>query len=418
LRQIALAIRAPASAEGRNIRNVLIDGIGVGLASAASPFLPVFLVRLGASDLMVGLLTAMPALTGMLLAIPIGRFLDRQRQIVSWYSVARLAVISSYALTGLVPLLFPAREPQAIIGIWALATVPQTVVGVVFTVIMGTVAGPRGRFYLMSRRWTLLGGTTAVTVALAGQILDWLPYPQNYQFVFLGLSLGGLISYYFSSHIVLPDNPPRPTVQRAPLNHRMQGWVRSVWQQQDFVRFSFSQFIFRAGLTLAQPLFPIYWVRQLDASDGWIGLINTVQGGVLLVAYFVWVRLSRRRGERFVLLATTLGVSFYPLLVALTRRVEPMALYAGLAGIFQAGVDLVFFDILLASAPEAQRQTYVALYQTTVYLATLIGPLLGTTLSDQIGIVPALILGSVLRLAGFGLFAGLGTGRKVVAEAA
>ena len=72
---------APAEAtplQRRNFINVQIDGIGVGLASAAAPFLPVFLVRLGATNFQVGLLTTMPAVTGLLLAVAVGRFLQRQ----------------------------------------------------------------------------------------------------------------------------------------------------------------------------------------------------------------------------------------------------------------------------------------------------------------------------------------------------
>lgn len=155
----------PASVEKRNWRNVLIDGIGVGIASGIGSFLSVFLVRLGASSFLVGLLTAMPALTGILLAISVGQFLTRQRQIVPWFSLARLLVISCYALTGLVPFVFRENVAEIIVAIWALATLPQTVVSVGFTVVMGQVAGPRGRVALMSQRWSILGFANALAVS-------------------------------------------------------------------------------------------------------------------------------------------------------------------------------------------------------------------------------------------------------------
>ena len=50
-----------------------------GITAGVGSFLSVFMVRLGATDFQVGLLTAMPALTGMLLAMPAGEFLSRQR---------------------------------------------------------------------------------------------------------------------------------------------------------------------------------------------------------------------------------------------------------------------------------------------------------------------------------------------------
>src|SRR4029453_5602767 len=190
----------PANVQQRNVRNVLIDGMGVGLVQGVATFLSVFLVRLGASPFMVGLLTSMPALTGMILAVPGGRMPERQRNIVPWYSRARVWVLGSYALTGLVPFFFPLDlAPIAIIVIWAFAPVPQTIVNVAFTIVMGAVAGPNRRYYLMSRRWSTLGITSALTVALVGVILDLISFPINYQTVFIGSFAGGLLSFAFSS---------------------------------------------------------------------------------------------------------------------------------------------------------------------------------------------------------------------------
>src|SRR5688572_8223931 len=58
-----------------NFRNVQIDGIGVSISNVAGPYLPVFLTRLGASNFQVGLLSSMPGVTGLLIAIFVGRFL-------------------------------------------------------------------------------------------------------------------------------------------------------------------------------------------------------------------------------------------------------------------------------------------------------------------------------------------------------
>ncbi len=193
----------------RNFINVQIDAIGIGLANAASPFLPVLLTRLGATNNQIGLLTSMPGITGLFLALPVGRFLQRQRNIVPWFSRSRLLVISSYALTGLVPFFVPAEyQVIAILAIWALATLPQTALAVCFSVVMNAVAGPAHRYDLMSRRWSILGITTALTAMLAGVVLDQMNFPINYQLVFIALSIGGLISYIYSSQIRLPNVEP------------------------------------------------------------------------------------------------------------------------------------------------------------------------------------------------------------------
>ncbi len=172
----------------------------------------------------------MPALTGVLLAMPVGRLLERQRNIVPWYSRARVWVLSSYALTGLVPFLFPPESaPIPIIVIWAIATVLQTIVNVAFTIVMGAVAGPTRRFYLMSRRWSSLGITSALTVALVGWLLEQFAFPINYQYVFIGSFLGGLLSFAFSSRIEIPDNDPSEQASEARNSRRArlrESWMR------------------------------------------------------------------------------------------------------------------------------------------------------------------------------------------------
>jgi len=389
----------------RNFLNVQIDGIGVGIVSAAGPFLPVFLTRLGATNLQVGLLTAMPSFTGLLFAILIGRFLQSQRQIVPWFSSARLLVFSSYALTGLVTLVVPREYAiPAVLLIWAVATLPQTIVNVSFSVVMNAVAGPKGRYELMSRRWTILGLTTAITVAIVGQTLDRLQFPINYQIVFIGLSLGGFISYYFSSHIELPDAKPLLREAGRSLSQRVTDYINLIRSQPPFIAFVSKRFVHSFGVSLAAPLFPIYLVRVVQATDAWIGIIGTTQTAIMLIGYWLWTRQSKTRGSRFVLLATTFGLSLYPALVAATRQVELLVLWAALVGIFQAGLDLVFFDELMRTVPPDYSATFVSLAQSLQHLSAVTAPLVGTFLADQIGISGALLVSAGLRFAGFLLF--------------
>lgn len=390
----------------RNFRYVQIDAIGVGLASAAGPFLPVFLALLKATDLQVGLLTTMPGITGLFLALIVGRFLQTRRRIVPWFSAARLVVLSCYALTGLVPFFVPEKYlVTAILIIWAFATIPQTMVAIAFSVVMNAVAGPQGRYALMSRRWSTLGLTTAITVAVAGQILDRIVFPLNYQVVFLGLSVGGLISYYFSSHIVLPDTEPPAQLTGGLSKESLKTYACLLRDEPAFVSFALKRFVFLSGVSLAAPLFPLYFVKVVKASNSWIGFISTAQTAVMLIGYYIWTHQSRRRGSRFVLLCTTFGVSLYPALTALTTSEQVIALFAGMAGIFQAGLDLVFFDELMKTVPLQYSATFVSLAQSMQHLSTIASPMIGTFLAGYIGIGGALLVSAGLRFTGFALFA-------------
>jgi MFS family permease len=137
---------------------------------------------------------------------------------------------------------------------------------------------------------------------------------------------------------------------------------------------------------------------------------------IALLGYFLWARQERRRGSRFVLLCTTFGLALYPALTASSHRVTLIALFAGLAGLFQAGLNLVFFDELMKTVPVEHSPTFISVAQSLQHLVAVIAPLLGTYLADHVGIGGALMVSAVLRLIGFGLFAGSKSGQPAARQ--
>lgn len=389
----------------RNFRNVQVDAIGVGLASAAAPFLPVFLARLGASNFQVGLLTSMPGMAGLILAFFVGRFLQTRRRIVPWFSLSRLMVLSSYALTGLVTLVIP--RTHAVVStlvIWAFATLPQTALSVCFTVVMNAVAGRDGRYALLSRRWAILGLTNFTATFIVTQLLERIPFPLSYEVMFLGLSLGGLISFYFSNRISLPEQTPPPLAAGKSAGEAIRNTVTLVRQSPDFVSISAKRFVYLSAVALGAPILPLYFVREVRASDGAIGIINMTFTFFLMGGYMLWPWVSRRRGGRFVLLATTLGMVLYPALTATSRHVGPIIVFTAIAGVFQGGLDLVFFDEYMKTIPDEYSAILVSLEQSVQYLSVVASPLIGTSLANYIGLGGALWVSAGLRGVGFLLF--------------
>ena len=389
----------------RNFRYVQIDAIGVSISNVAAPFLPVFLTRLGASNFQVGLLSSMPGVTGLILAIFVGRFLQSRKNIVPSYSLSRLMVILCYALTGILTLAI--SENFAIIAtlvIWAFATIPQTALAVAFTVVMNNVAGPSGRYALLSRRWAIFGLTGVIGTFIVTRLIDLIDFPVNYAIMFLVLSLGGFVSFYFSSKITLPDQVPPPIVRDVSPRKGIQNFFALLRANPAFLSFSSKRFVYFSAITLGAPIMPLFLVHEVHATDGQIGTVNMALTSVMLAGYFLWPRVSIKRGGRFVLLATTLGAALYPALSATTPRIELIIVYAGIAGFFQGGLDLVFFDELMKTVPADYSATFVSISQSMQYLSMIIAPLLGTWLAGYIGLGGALWLSAGLRLLGFLLF--------------
>ena len=389
----------------RNFRYVQIDAIGVSISNVAAPFLPVFLTRLGATNFQVGLLSSMPGVTGLVLAILVGRFLQTRTNIVPWYSLSRLLVILCYALTGILTLTVSEQFVIiATLAIWAFATIPQTALAVAFSVVMNAVAGPEGRYALLSRRWAIFGLTGVIGTFIVTRVIDLLSFPLNYAIMFMVLSLGGFFSFYFSRKIQMPEQVPPPLPEARSPRQNLSHYLTLLREHPVFLSFSTKRFVYFSALVLSQPIMPLFLVRDVHATDSQIGTVNMTLTLVMLVGYFLWPRISRRRGGRFVLLATTLGMTLYPALSAATPQIHLIIIYAGIAGLFQAGLDLVFFDELMKTVPPEYSATFVALAQSMQYLSMIVAPLLGTWLADYIGLGGALWLSAGLRFFGFLLF--------------
>jgi predicted MFS family arabinose efflux permease len=106
----------------------------------------------------------------------------------------------------------------------------------------------------------------------------------------------------------------------------------------------------------------------------------------------------------------------YPLLTATTRYVIPVIIYTAIAGFFQGGLDLVFFDEYMKTIPDEYSAILVSLEQSIQYLSVIAAPLIGTWLANYIGLGGALWVSAGLRLVGFMLF--LMLKKKKSAEAA
>jgi hypothetical protein len=99
---------APESAsdvERHNFHHAFRESALIGVINAANVFLPVFVARLGGSNFEVSLITSLPSLIGVVLAIPLGGFMQTRRNIMPWYARGRIGGQLSFALIALASLL-------------------------------------------------------------------------------------------------------------------------------------------------------------------------------------------------------------------------------------------------------------------------------------------------------------------------
>jgi hypothetical protein len=394
----------PTPEQTRNHRLVQIDSVFVGIVAAAGTFLPVFLVKLGASGTEVGLLTAIPALVAFTLAIPFGRWLQGRRNIVPWYSRFRLVGWLSYATMGVASALLPRDIAVPVtLGIWATASLPATAGLVAFPIVMDGAAGPHGRFDLLGRRWAISGLVTSVSVAIAGQALTILPFPTNFEILFVAISAAGFGSFVVSRRIVLPDQAPGAAAT-ASLRARLRAPVDLVRSSPSFLHFEGRSLVYTASIGLAMPLLPLFYVHEMHAPNGWIGVIGASQSAGAVIGYLAVRRISRRRSAAGILLPALLAAAAVPATLSVLTWLPAVAATMFVGGLAAAGVQLAMFDELMRRIPRQHGVTFSSVDQSLQNFALVLAPSLGGYLEIAIGIREGLVITALVALGAVALF--------------
>jgi hypothetical protein len=408
LRQAPAAWRASTSRNERLIyQEVTFQAI---IDAGAMSFMSVFLVRLGAPNWLVGLYTSLPALMALLVALPLGTLVQGRQGLVKTANWSRLifrTTIGAFALLAWLP---ASLASYILVGARALIEVPGQAAGISFMSILGLVTPPETRPRMLSTRMAVNGIVAAAMGLLAGQWLDWAPYPLNYQLLFLTAFLSGLFSIYTLSFLQLPAATEGAGQAQRRLS--LSSLLPLITKTPPFRSFCFAAFFFRLTMAMPTALYTIYRVRTLGASDAWIGILLTIERCLSVIAYFVLARFLSREKNRRWLWVSCVGIAFYPLTMALATTPAMLIMPAICGGIFGAGMNVFMSNTLLAVSPEEQRPTFIAADVFLGSITALVGPLMGTALADACGIGLALLISGGLRfVSGLGFWA-LGVGRE------
>ncbi len=373
-------------------------------------FTSVFAIRLGASDTLIGLLSSLPALINIFWQVPSGRLVQRSAQVqrvtISSLFVQRLA----YLLIAIMPFLLLRYRAEAVVALITAASLPGALGGVAFTTLMAKSVSPEKRANVVSIRNMLLSLTGMLSVLLAGRLLDTIAFPYNFQLFFGVAFVASMFSLYhvWKVHPLQEETPqPQPAASsasppspRIPLKERLRETWQTIRAQREFFSFTVGNFFYGWAMYFPMALYGLYRVRDLQASNTWLGLISTVGSATQIVMYLVWGRVMKRRGNRWLFLVSAFGLAGFPFLTGLFTRIEPLVLVSIWSGVFSASWGISNFDCLIESIPPERLPTFMSIYNTLLNITAFVAPLLGTAVAGWIGTRYALMLAGGLRLAG------------------
>ncbi|MFC1780741.1 MFS transporter [Planctomycetota bacterium] len=373
------------------LRNVIRDGAAsqaMGILTGGA-FLVAFAVKLGASNLVIGLLAAIGPLA-QLLQLPsifiVEKIRNRRLITVIMASLSRIC----WLIIAISPFIFPAKIAIAVLLIllaavsafgavsgcswnsWMRDLIPENIMGSFF-----------------SKRMRIATGVGIALSILAAVYLDfWKKQFASYELAgysilfFIGFALGMLGVYFLAK---------TPEIQMPPVQEKMKMFklLSQPFKDENFRKLIAFMCSWNFAVNLAGPFFMVYMLKRLELSMSFIIALSIVSQIMNFLFLKIWGRYTDRFSNKSVLAMS--GPLFIVSILAWTFTTMPekyfltiplLILIHIVMGLSSAGVSLASGNISLKLAPKGQATVYLASNTIVNSLAAGIAPILGGTFAD------------------------------------
>jgi len=406
------------STQVMNLKRFWYDGIAAASSEGfALSYIPLFAVAMGASTGQIGWLSAIGNLMGAIALFPGARMLDRTGKripIVAWsYGVGYRG---SLLLLALLPLVLPsaAWAFPAVLLLNCVRTFSANFANPAWTSLTADVVPTfmRGRYFSM--RNMLMGVASLLSTAVAGSLIRGLGdgeggglMPDSVRWSLLGFQAVFIIAFVFGQwatwQFSLIKEPPMPRAPKGEKPERRP--VGEILRQSPALKgYIAAAFFWTLGINIASPYFNVYMVTHLGGNEAIVGATAAISGIFTLVGQFVFGKLVDRKGSVWVFVVCAVPIIFLPSLWAFYTNAWQVSYNNVLGGFFWAGYNLANFNLLLMLTPDDQRARAVALYQTAVFAAAVVGPILGGYVAETFDYRLIFWMSSAGRLVGLVAF--------------
>ena len=385
----------------RNMRILVLELFWAALATGCYSFASAYLIRLGGTNLQVSMLTSAAALVNALTSIPFALFLERRTNRWRWV-VASLWILRLGHIGLVLAPFLPSYRPEAIVLLLLLVNIPVALFNTGWLPMFADLVPLSHRARLLSARNMTMNITVMITTFVMGRWLDTMAFPYNYQLMFIFAVLMTSISSILVGRLVIPEAANGPRSSQAPEPYPS---LRVMFRQQrPFVNIAINTLIFNIAIWMATPLQPIYFVRELRASDGWLGIwLSLISAGAIL-GNLLWPRLINLKGYGWVLARATVLSAAYYFLIALFPNLSLILAFALLFGLISPGVDISHFNTLLEVCDPQRRIIYMSMFVTLMNTGFFLSAVGAAPLLDAFGARTLLLALGTLRLIGGLLF--------------
>jgi hypothetical protein len=340
-----------------NNRRYLRGQAAWGGALAAYPVFAIpYLLRLDASITLISVYVGLTALGPLVLGPAIVVYLQGSAQKRVWMLVSGFA-----ARIGLfVPMLSPFfGENDAVFATSAFIVfaIPAIVYGALWIPIPGVAIHQDQRPELISSRIRIANSGFMVANILFGAGMIFLTFPNNYYFIFIVSTFFGVLEIYNVSKIRVPKADP---LDQGKLRSKLK--TQKIGEERDFLLFIGVICLAISAMSVAGPLQTVYFLKELNFSDRWMGAWAILLAFGAVVGISIWQRVQKRFGSYRILTITIPLAPLYFIFMTIFPDKYMILLAVFYTGIMNAGSDLGIQLGLYRLGSDKSREVLINLY--------------------------------------------------------
>ncbi len=339
-------------------------------------FITGFALHLGAKNIHIGLLGAIPMLAGIVQ--PLASYLADRCQSRKLF-VAPLVFLYTLLWAGIALLpLIPGGSEQ-LFWFFFLYTITNIVVMMTnppYISWLGDMVPEdiRGRYF---GRRNLMAGLAGMLFALGmGKFIDIVPKNIGFPFVF---GLGVLFAFIEGIIIAIQPEPPKEASEGRSLKKELVEPLKD----GNFRLFTIANSLWNFAVLLPGQFFTVFMLRYLHLSYTVIVLVGTVSGIFGLIFQPLFGYLTDKYSNKPILILTSAAACLIPFFHIFMSPQLPLFslvllyLINIVGGTVWAGIGLAQFNLLLALSPPEKRISYVGTSSALASLAGAMSPFLG-----------------------------------------
>ena len=383
-----------ASQADKNFFHLVGDVLWFGIALAAtSRFMSVYAIRLDASPLAQSLIVSLPGLMIGLSAFFASWWRNRYQNTDQAVRLPGIIFRFVFLLPAFAPFFPPDFQVIWLVLAVVIPAVPQGISGVIFLTFMRESIGDSKWDLINTRRFLAMNIGVAFGALGFGLMLTKVPFPYNYQLMFVIAFCFSVVSYLhvYKTRSIYPTPKPEVPADKVTPLHKLPGFRRVIIS------------IVVAHLTFlsVNAVIPLALVERLGAQEGFIALygLSELMGGATfgLFGHRIQRRLGSQRTAAIFMCLTALT----PLMTAVSPVLGLTLIGGFAAGFGWTGTISGLLAQLVEKTPSHAMPRASARWNQLAAVGIFFGPLIGGLLANSgVDLAHVLLFGVTLRLTG------------------